>query len=293
MAASNEIVSLIESAAMCEDNDLAAIEKDIKEIASNNHINDINKLIIDGVRKAINTSFSDGIISESHQTSLSSLINHFSLDQDSVNSLLASGYESAVEHAFEDGILSEEEEEALSNFSDAFNLDKNLLDRNGAFSRLVKGCALREVMEGNIPSRININGTLPFNFQKNEQLVWLWQGVDYYEQKKRTQYVGGSQGFSVRIAKGLYYRAGAYKGRRIEYDETVHADTGLFGVTDKHIYFSGQNKSFRIRLDKIVTFEPYEDGIGVQRDAATAKPQIFVNNDGWFTHNLITNIAQL
>jgi hypothetical protein len=67
----------------------------------------------------------------------------------------------------------------------------------------------------------------------------------------------------------------------------------LVGVTDKHIYFSGSHKKFRIRYDKIVAFEPYCDGVGVQRDAATAKPQTFRTGDGWFAYNLITNLAQL
>ncbi len=211
----------------------------------------------------------------------------------SVEEYIVKGFERAVELAFEDGLLSEDEENSLLELKKHFELEQSDLDANGAFSKLVKGAVLRDIMEGEIPDRVIINANLPFNFQKSERLIWLFQNVDYYEQKKRTHYVGGSQGFSIRVAKGLYYRTGAYKGKRVEYDETVHAGTGLLGVTNKHIYFSGGAKSFRIRLDKIVSFEPYEDGVGVQRDAATAKPQVFITNDGWFTHNLITNVAQM
>jgi hypothetical protein len=97
---------------------------------------------------------------------------------------------------------------------------------------------------------------------------------------------------SLRIAKGVYYRTGGFKGQRVETTETVHADNGLFGVTNKHVYFFGSSKRFRIKYDKIVSFDPYSDGIGIQRDAATTKPQTFVTKDGWFTYNLITNLAQ-
>jgi len=31
----------------------------------------------------------------------------------------------------------------------------------------------------------------------------------------------------------------------------------------------------------------------VQRDAQTAKAQSFQTGDGWFTYNLITNLAQM
>lgn len=67
----------------------------------------------------------------------------------------------------------------------------------------------------------------------------------------------------------------------------------MLGLSSKHIYFAGSHKRFRIRYDKIVSFEPYCDGVGLQRDAATAKPQAFKTGDGWFTYNLIRNLAHL
>ncbi len=58
----------------------------------------------------------------------------------------------------------------------------------------------------------------------------------------------------------------------VEWDETGRVDTGLLGLTTKHIYFAGSKKRFRVRYDRIVTFEPYEDGVGIMREAQTAKP---------------------
>ena len=46
----------------------------------------------------------------------------------------------------------------------------------------------------------------------------------------------------------------------MEWEETVHQDTGLLGFTTKHLYFSGAKKKFRVRYDKIVDFEPFSDG---------------------------------
>ncbi len=215
------------------------------------------------------------------------------INESSKNQLLVTGWEKAVEKAFDDGVLTNEEEENLTKLMDYFSLSQTELDQNGAYSKIVKGAVLRDIFEGNIPERVQIDGSLPFNLQKTEKIVWVFQDVDYYEEKTRTQYVGGSQGVSVRIAKGLYYRTGAFKGERVQTSETIHADTGLLGVTNKHIYFSGSSKRFRIAFNKIVTFEPFSDGIGVQRDAQTAKPQSFTTGDGWFTYNLITNLAQM
>jgi len=47
-----------------------------------------------------------------------------------------------------------------------------------------------------------------------------------------------------------------------------------------------------VPYSKIVSFTPYSDGIGIQRDAASAKPQTFVTGDGWFIYNLVVNLAR-
>lgn len=201
------------------------------------------------------------------------------------------GFQKAIDSALDDDLLSKDEEQKLAQIMDHFGLSQSDLD-DSYCKRLVKVLVLRDIMEGDIPQRISVEFDIPFNLMKQEKLVWLFTDVDYYEQKTRTRYVGGSQGFSVRVAKGLYYRASAYKGERIQENEAVHVATGLLGVTDKHLYFTSESKSLRVKFDKIVAFTPYKDGVGVQRDAVSAKPMIFVTGDGWFTYNLVTNLSQ-
>ena len=230
---------------------------------------------------------------EALEASIEQLASSGRISAAAVRALVASGWEQAVEKAFSDGVLSEEEEAALSELQKHFSLSQHTLDKNGAYSKIIKGAVLRDILNGELPQRMRIDGGLPFNLQKTEKVVWVFQDADYYEQKTRTRYVGGSRGVSVRIARGLYYRTGGFKGERVQTSETVHADTGLLGVTNKHIYFAGPSRRFRINYNKIVAFEPFSDGIGVQRDAQTAKPQSFHTGDGWFTYNLITNLAQM
>jgi hypothetical protein len=207
--------------------------------------------------------------------------------------LLSKSWENAVEHFLEDGILDAIEESRLVEFSNHFALSQSDLDKNGALTKITKSAIIRDVLNGTIPKRLMIDGSLSINFQKGEQLVWVFTGSKYLEDKTRRQYVGRSQGVSVRVMKGVYYRTGAFKGHAVEYTERVHIDTGQFVITNKNIYFAGPKKSIRIPYAKIVSFEPFSDGIGITRDAATAKPQIFVTGDGWFTYNLATNLSQL
>lgn len=225
-------------------------------------------------------------------TSLNQIAKCSFIPFDQMREALIVGWGNTVNHFLEDGILDPQEELNLIMFAKYFGLTERDLDKNGAYSKFIKGKVLRELLNGKLPSP-NIVDTLPFNFQKSETLVWVFNNVAYYEDKIRRQYVGGSHGVSVRIAKGVYYRVGSFKGTPVETIERVHVDTGILAVTTKHIYFHGQKKTFRVRLDKVVSFMPYSDGIGIQRDAMTAMPQFFITGDGWFIYNLVINMVKL
>ena len=121
----------------------------------------------------------------------------------------------------------------------------------------------------------------------------MFPRCEYLEDKTRRQYVGGSQGMSFRIMKGVYYRVGAFAGQPVDRTERVHIDTGMVVITNKHIFFAGPVTALRVLYAKIVSFQPFSDGIGIIRDASNAKPQIFITGDGWSTYNLVTNLAHL
>jgi hypothetical protein len=212
---------------------------------------------------------------------------------DQIRNALITGWEAAVERFLEDGILTPEEETQLVTFKNRFGLEQNELDVRGAFSTILKSAILRDLLEGKLPERVEVAGMLLFNFHKLEKLVWLFQGVHYYEDKTRRQYVGRSHGVSIRIMKGVYYRTGSFRGHPIETTERAYIDSGILAITDKHLYFAGSSKSFRIPYTKIVSITPYSDGVTVQRDAMTAKPQTFLTHDGWFTYNLTMNLSGL
>ena len=156
---------------------------------------------------------------------------------------------------------------------------------------------LRDVTQGIIPKRQRVKGAVPFNLMKSEQLVCVIQDVDYLETVMHRERRGSSQGLSIRVARGLYYRPSTFRSRPIEWEETVHADTGMLGLTTKHIYFAGSRKRFRVRVrvryDRIVALDPYGDGYGTMRDAQSAKPQAFRTCDGWLAYNLAANLAQI
>ena len=228
-----------------------------------------------------------------HLDSLTETLRQSNLSQGEQTKVLVQAWEAAVEGALEDGLFTLDEENALNRYINHFNLSQSQTDANGAHTSLIKAAVIRDIIEGIIPQRQNITGRVPFNLMKSETLVWVIQGVDYIEEVTRRERRGSSHGLSIRVARGIYYRPGTFRSRSVEWEETVHQDTGLLGFTTKHIYFSGAKKKFRVRYDRIVDFEPFDDGFGLMRDAQSAKPQAFKTGDGWFAFNLVTNLAQM
>ena len=220
-------------------------------------------------------------------------LSSYNLGAEERRDLLVRAWESAVHSTLEDRVLTVEEEGALARYLDHHGLSADDVDANGCHRRVMQASVIRDLLEGILPNRENLRGQVPFNLMKSETLVWVMDGVRYFETVTRRERRGSSHGVSVRVARGLYYSPRTFSSRSVEWEETVHLDTGLMGFTTKHIYFAGSRQRFRVRYDRIVAFEPYSDGLGIMREAQTAKPQTFVTGDGWFVYNLAVNLAQM
>jgi len=196
-----------------------------------------------------------------------------------------------VEQFLDDGVLTQNEESFLGHFIQQFNIEQETyIDSFKIKHKIVKASILRDLYDGNpMKSRIKLDGSLPFKFLNKEYLVYLDNYVDYYEKRIKTTYEGGSDGVSIKLMKGVYYRKSSFRGKPVKTLKTVPVGNGTLALTNKHLYFSSTNKNFRVRLDRVVTVTPYEDGIGIQKDGVSSKPMIFSNIDGWFYYNFIQN----
>lgn len=206
--------------------------------------------------------------------------------------MITSAWISVADQLLEDGLLNAEEDKKLATYKDFFLLNEADLDKSGALSKIVKAGVLRDLMEGKIPQRVSGDVGVGLNLQKGEQIIWAFPQTEYLEYKTKRTYIGGSQGISIRVMKGIYYRTGVFRGHPVEHTEHISHGAGLMVLTNKHIYYHGA-KTFRIPFTKIVSCEPFSNGVGVTRDAANAKMQSFVTGDGWFTYNIISNIRNL
>jgi len=117
------------------------------------------------------------------------------------------------------------------------------------------------------------------NFMKSEMPFFSTSGCGYFLEKTKTHYEGGSTGASFRVMKGLWIRQSAFKGSPIKHDVLTLVDfPGECIITNKHLYWKGSKKAFRIKLEKLVHLNAFGNGIELMRDTASARPE-FIGYD--------------
>lgn len=103
--------------------------------------------------------------------------------------------------------------------------------------------------DGTLPNVTNdVQGVI---LRGGETCCALSRNAQHIISRTKTRYVGGSQGVSIRIMKGVRYHVGAYRGHPVtEQFETV-ADVGSVYVTNKRFIFAGNKEVVSVPIAKI------------------------------------------
>ena len=132
---------------------------------------------------------------------------------------------------------------------------------------------MTQLQEGNVP--VHITGVeTPIILKKNEKLQLVLPEISLSEPRAVRTSVYGGPGF--RVAKGVYFRVG--RTRSESHEELKHIDQGVLTLTDKRFVFSGTKRNINVDLRKIVSMEPYSDGIAL-RVESRQKTQYFTGVD--------------
>lgn len=115
--------------------------------------------------------------------------------------------------------------------------------------------------------------------QKTETCHLQINNVDWHELRvvtQRVSYRGYSS--SIKIAKGFYLRTGSYTPRSYKTEQMKLIDTGTLYLTNKRLIFAGRLKNSNIRLEKIIDFVPYSDGVEIRKDTGKS-PLLTIQNN--------------
>jgi hypothetical protein len=213
--------------------------------------------------------------------------NNFIPDKE-IRQLATTGLQKMITFASTHKGMSEDEDRRITALCNTFNIQVNELGNVGM--RFAKSQILRRLDGGKFPAGVHLTG-MPINLERNEQPIWLFNNVKYSTIKQYTRYVGTSQGMSIRVMKGVYYRAGAFKGAPIRTQHLSEEGRGIFVIASRNVYFWSPLKAFKMPIRKIIAMQPYSNGIQLTRDAANAVPQFFDLDDPLFACDAIARLT--
>lgn len=99
---------------------------------------------------------------------------------------------------------------------------------------------------------VNYSGVL---LKPAEVLVYAVPAQSFTEKEHVVSYAGRSAGVSVRVAKGLYLRQGASRGKPIRQDVRKFFP-GDYVITTQRLLFLGAQKSFECPIEKVTAVRP-------------------------------------
>lgn len=208
-----------------------------------------------------------------------------------LNKLILNELENRINACLEDGLIEPEEEQSIGSLINCTGIPIAEISNSQAYTKYIQSLVLRDIQEGIIPNRITFN-SLPILTAKKEYPIWAYSNVKGYEERTGRQYVGGSRGTSIRLCKGVYYRTGGSKGYSVNYQYSQELGTGSLIITNKALYFVSSSNTVKVLIPKIVSVEPYSDGIAIIKDGVRAHPLYFVGFDSWFMMNLLPLLCE-
>jgi len=176
-----------------------------------------------------------------------------------------------LNNAVSDQRLSPEEDQALLSLAD--NLGVSLKMEGPTKALLDKYRLYWQIENGNIPV---IDAEI--NLQKGE-CCHFFTNIDWLEQRKVTQRVNyGGPTMRIKIAKGIYWRAGSMSVQTISKDVWQTIDSGAMYLTNKRLIFMGARGNKNIKLNKILDFTAFSNGVDIQKDTGKSPFLEFTNN---------------
>ncbi len=197
-------------------------------------------------------------------------------------------YEARLKEAGEDSYLDPEEERELEELRKSLSLTEE--DISHTVGELVRLKRLTAIKNGKLPV------LEPGIILRKKEVCHYEVPAELVEERTRTRYVGGSRGVSFRIAKGVYYRVGGFRGERVVDTFKEVTDEGTLYVTNKRVLFVGSKKNVSYPINKIVAISRYADAIQFQKENE-ARPKYFLIRDpyaideiGLIVNKIITGI---
>ena len=168
------------------------------------------------------------------------------VDEETALAAAREGICAAVENYLDDNVLSKLEEEHLFAAVEALGVDFDELTKHPHMRRFFGAGVIRRVVEGEDWDKPWTAAEWGLILGAGEELLWVEPGLTLREPKTSRSYVGASAGASIRVASGVYFRLGQFKGHPIDRTEVVEVGKGTLALTNQQLYFLSPAKGFKL-----------------------------------------------
>ena len=179
--------------------------------------------------------------------------------------------QSTLEAALADRRLTPEEFLHFSELAKEFGIEPSFGD---ATLKLMHRYSLFwRIEQGDIPV-----ANVPINLQKGE-VCYFSAPARWLEYRKQVRTVGYySQGVSVRVMRGVYYRVGGSRPQRVTTEGLTALDTGVLYITNKRLIFDGTRRNLSLKLNTLLSFEAFSDGLALEKSSGKS-PHFILDGD--------------
>jgi len=269
---------------------LNAIGVPYNQVNANGAVDEFTKKLMKGFMVEY---FTDQLTLPVAQSRCHKVLARFPMSQDNIEDAYLYVLNRAVTNFLNNGMISNAEQQKIDDYVNTLALPLNNLPsqyQDSEISKIGQVAIIKSIQRGVVP---HTNLSAPIILGRNETILWIYNGVNFYQEKITKEWVGRSGGFSFRIMKGVYYRTGRMKGHPVEHSSMELQGQGSLFITNKNLIFYSASKSTKIPFSKIIGLTPYSDGVEVHKDGTNQKRMTLQGFDPWFLMNLLSQINNL
>jgi hypothetical protein len=241
-------------------------------------------------KQNVEKAIADGSLSEDEKQLLDRLRNRLRLTENITDTIRNESIQIYLQRRFDaaldDQRFTPQEEAELNTIAE--NLGANLIMDDNTTQALRKYRLYWQIENGEVPV-IDVD----INLQKTEKCYFTTE-IGWHEYRrsiKRIRY--GGPVARIKITKGLYFRAADYAIKPITNDVLTLIDSGQLFLTNKRLIFMGDKKNSSIKLNKILDFATYRNGVDIKKDSGKSPFLEFGDNVDIFSMTLARAIKDL
>jgi len=225
-------------------------------------------------RESVIQAIADGRLDANERFFLQRLQENLQLPQETATSILKNAserrYQDYLANAIQDERLSPEEEKELDAIPHSLSVQVEL--EESVRSALEKMKLYWAIENSELPEL-----QVGVRLQRSER-CYLTGACEWCENRRVTRRIRyGGPTLRIKIAKGVYWRAGDLGIGTQSEDVLTPIDSGNYYLTNKRVIFVGSKCNKTVRLPKILDIRPFDNGVHIFKE--TGKPPFLMFRD--------------